>query len=109
MQEDRLLSPPHPPNTLHNTENSDTLSIADSDEQSPGKFNSNSHHYHRGHLSAAEKERRHVNNLCGYCASPDHATANCPLVARKSAQLVSSITLTGPNYPLFNPPPLSEA
>jgi hypothetical protein len=40
----------------------------------------------RGPLSEAEKERRKSNNLCLYCAAPDHKLADCPVKPAKSGK-----------------------
>lgn len=37
----------------------------------------------RGPLSPEEKERRRVNNLCGYCGDKDHETRQCPKGSRR--------------------------
>jgi Retrotransposon gag protein len=38
--------------------------------------------YHRPPLSSDEKDRRRLNNLCIYCASPEHSTGSCPLTKK---------------------------
>ena len=40
----------------------------------------------RGPISENEKQRRKSNNLCLYCAAPDHKLADCPIKPSKSGK-----------------------
>lgn len=54
--------------------------------------------YHRPPLSSDEKERRRLNNLCIYCASPKHPVEECPL-GKKSHSLTPITPHLPPSLP----------
>jgi len=61
---------------------------------------SSSHSQPRGPISEDEKERRHDNNLCFRCVSPDHKAHACPL--RRSG--ASNVFTPGSFAPEYTPP-----
>jgi hypothetical protein len=46
----------------------------------------------RKHLTAEEKERRRVNNLCNYCGEPGHVVRSCPNVPpRRTVNMIAPV------------------
>src|SRR5579859_6087231 len=66
-------------------------------------------------LTQAERERRRLNNLCGYCGQPGHSAFNCPVVPpmkqpsprHPQQHVVMNIDLSDPSTIVPSPSPSS--